>query len=486
MNSHRWTCWAARARVVALLCAAGCNASSDSVALRASAPAASASSAATTSPIGAPSVGAPLASLPTPEKEPVPFTWDRYIQYATPGQDGETLALYCGYGCTTNRPAELPPMVHLWKVGERAVRTVRLPADVDMLLVSNVQLAPTGETLLAAVGSNDVAVMSGDKLLHTIHASAVYGNALLSSDEKRILSATVFGEVRLVDRTNGHVIKSAQSHNSAASVPVHIAWSASGDRAVYMSGHSAPVLLDGVSGRRIAVLNVKGASFEGHSSLAFLPQDAGLLLATTHGLVAVFDPKTGEVRRVLRAQRKDSCGDYEMTATVSPDARRVAIAGTCGDAAWIELSTGAVTELYPADGDPAGWPMWSLDGELLALVKHGTLHTVQVSSGTPPQDLVGASLVTIAEGNIIIVKTVSDELTAIKDGKELWTLPLPAPDADVTADSRRRMLYVSDGRLEIVRVRDGKNTKLELQTKDGTTNLVPLTLTAEELGVFLR
>lgn len=416
----------------------------------------------------------------------MPSTWERYIQYAKFGEDGETLALYCGYGCVTNPPSGLPPLIHLWKVGERPVHTVKLPEDVDMVMVSSVQLSPTGQTLLAGLGSNDIVVMSGDKLLHTIHASAVYGNALLSSDEKRILSASVFGYVSLVDRTTGRLIKSAQSHNSAASIPIQVAWSHSGDRAIYMSGHGEPVLVDGVTGKQIAVLTVKGATFEGHSALEFLPGDGGVLVATTHGLVALFDPRTGKVRKVLREQRKDTCGDYEMTATLSPDARRIAIAGTCGDAAWIELSSGAVTELYPADGDPAGWPAWSLDGELLVLAKQGKLHTVQVSSGKPPQDLTGVSLVTIGEGSTLVVRTVSEELMAIKDGKELWTLPLPNPDVDVTTDPRRRLLYLSDGRLEIVRVRDGRNTKLELESKDDSTTMVPLSLTPEELEAFLR
>lgn len=421
---------------------------------------------------------------PPPEPPGPPATADRFIGSVGFGPGG-TVVLLCGAACISGEPGpKVGPMIHLWKPGEAAVTTLRFDEDGGHPLTA--RFSPGGATLITSHLQSPVRVLTPEgKLLQTIESPALYDNVFVSPDEKRILSASVFGDVRLHDRDTGRILRKGQSHHPAASVPVDVLWSPSGDRVVFVAESEAPVLWDGKTGRQIARLTVKDATFEGRSALVFLPDDGGLLVATLRGLIAVFDPATGRLREVLRKPRKEEGEAWEVAVSLSDDGKRLAVASTRGDMAWVDLPGKKVHEVFPADGNKARFPRWSPDGALLAFDRGDVLHVVRVGSNDPPARLGAGTVAGVGVDGTVVVMTEPPALVATLDGRERWRLRLPGERYDVSEGPGHRWLFVADGRLRLVRVTDGKSALFELQSRDGAISMAPVGMSAEDARALL-
>ncbi|HXG75872.1 MAG TPA: BTAD domain-containing putative transcriptional regulator [Gaiellaceae bacterium] len=255
---------------------------------------------------------------------------------------------------TVGRPprADDPPIaVRLFDIrtGRTRVFTSVGPGGVD------VAISPEGTLLVAAIpdGATLVWRLRDGELVQSLGDATgdrVADDLEFSRDGSRLAIGATAGFVRIYG-VGLHALSQELVLRGHDAIIGDVSFAPDG-QALVSQGPGSARLWDITPLGPAETLRLPGAAGERHAGLDFTPRGDALVAASgPHGLVRVFDARTGEVVRKLDAHvRGPLPARLVISLDVSPDGTRVATAGFDGTARVLDLETGRTTAVLRGHG----------------------------------------------------------------------------------------------------------------------------------------
>jgi hypothetical protein len=410
--------------------------------------------------------------------EGTPRTLDRYAERLVWSPAGDRVAVWCAAACDpwpggapspSAQPAHTINVVELPSGAARAVN-VDTPGTTPPGFVS---FSPKGTLLLAVIGDNVRAYRLPDFRSELTMGRLSSGEAFVASPDDAYVANLAGGTGLEVWDLAKHDIASMFVRYDL--VPGSITWIPSGKRVIF-AGPAVPPELWGLQNKRIARLNVDETTWT--KPVVRVTSNGTVAIASGDGTVAIFDGESGKAKAVLRKPFKKGEPGKSVDGALSPDEKSFAVATDRGDLTIFDIASKKSSDLVLQAGTPRSRRTWTPDGAHVAFEQDGAVYLASTAGGAAPEKIGEGSLVGVSADGALLVRGANG-VAAFAGGKERWRLPLPATGSGVALSGDRKVAALTDGRVRLVRIADGKAATLTLEPKDGKLSLVPQAGTAE-------